>query len=191
MEELTNNILIFIQNSGLFGVVLSCFILSIESIVPIIPLLVFISINFIILGPVLGFLLSWIFTVLGSLFSYYLFRKRFSKKVINYTKDNEIIEKYIKILRNLSTGKMLLIVALPFTPAFAVNIAAGILKIDFKKYLTAILFGKISLVIYSAYIGTSFLEGFSNPIIFVNLAILIVLIYIAFRIIKKTLKLNL
>lgn len=191
MEELTNNILIFIQNSGLLGVILSCFILSIESIIPIIPLLVFISINFIILGPVLGFILSWLFTVLGSLLSYYLFRKKLSKKFINYTKDNETVEKYIKILRNISTGKMLLIVALPFTPAFAVNIAAGILKIDFKKYLTAILFGKISLVIYSAYIGTSFVEGLSNPIILLNLVILIFIIYILFLIIKKLLKLNL
>ena len=191
MEELTNNILIFIQNSGLLGVILSCLILSIESIIPIIPLLVFISINFIILGPVLGFILSWIFTVLGSLLSYYLFRKKLSKKFINYTKDNETVEKYIKILRNISTGKMLLIVALPFTPAFAVNIAAGILKIDFKKYLTAILFGKISLVIYSAYIGTSFVDGLSNPIILLKIAILILIVYILFLIVKKTLKLNL
>ena len=191
MEELTNIILNFIQNSGLLGVVLSCFILSIESIVPIIPLLVYISINFIILGPVFGFILSWIFTVLGSLFSYYLFRKKLSKKFINYTKDNETVQRYIHILRNLSTGKILLIVALPFTPAFAVNIAAGILKIDFKKYLTAILFGKISLVIYSAYIGTSFIEGLSNPMILVNLAILILLIYLLFLIVKKSLKLNL
>lgn len=191
MEELTNIILNFIQNSGLLGVVFSCFILSIESIVPIIPLLVFISINFIILGPVLGFILSWIFTVLGSLLSYYIFRKKLSKKFIEYTKDNEIVQRYVKILRNLSTGKILLIVALPFTPAFAVNIAAGILKIDFKKYLTAILFGKISLVIYSAYIGTSFIEGLSNPMILVNLGILIFLIYILFLIVKKTLKLNL
>lgn len=191
MEELTNNILIFIQNSGLLGVILSCFILSIESIIPIIPLLVFISINFIILGPFLGFILSWLFTVLGSLLSYYLFRKKLSKKFINYTKDNETVHRYIKILRNLSTGKMLLIVALPFTPAFAVNIAAGILKIDIKKYLTAILFGKISLVIYSAYIGTSFVEGLSNPIILLNLVILIFIIYILFLIVKKLLKLNL
>lgn len=191
MEELTNIILTFIQNSGLFGVFLSCFILSIESIIPIIPLLVFISINFIILGPVLGFILSWIFTVLGSLFSYYIFRKKLSNKFTNLTKNNETVQRYIKILRNLSTGKILLIVALPFTPAFAVNIAAGILKIDFKKYLTAILFGKISLVTYSAYIGTSFIEGLSNPIILVNLGILILLIYVLFLIVKKTLKLNL
>lgn len=186
-----NNILQFIQSTGLLGVVLSCFILTIESIIPIIPLLVFISINFIILGPIWGFILSWIFTVLGSLFSYYIFREGLSQKFTHITKKNEQVEKYIKVLRNLSTGKMLLIIALPFTPAFAVNIAAGLLKIDFKKYLTALLFGKISLVIYSAYIGTTFIEGFSNPIIFVYLGLLIAAIYILFLIVKKVFKLNL
>jgi uncharacterized membrane protein YdjX (TVP38/TMEM64 family) len=190
MEELVNNILQFIQSTGFLGVFLSCFILTIESIIPIIPLLVFISINFIILGPVWGFILSWIFTVLGSLFSYYIFRKGLSKKFTNITKKNEQVEKYVKILRNLSTGKMLLIIAMPFTPAFAVNIAAGILKIDFKKYLTALLFGKISLVVYSAYIGTTFIEGFSNPIIFVYLAMLISGIYLLFLIIKRVFKLK-
>ena len=186
-----NNILQFIQSTGLLGVVLSCFILTIESIVPIIPLLVFISINFIILGPIWGFIVSWIFSVLGSLFSYYIFRKGLSKKLTHITKKNEQVEKYVKVLRNLSTGKMLLIIALPYTPAFAVNMAAGLLKIDFKKYLTALLFGKISLVLYSAYIGTTFVEGFKNPIIFVYLALLIAAIYLLFIVVKKAFKLNL
>jgi uncharacterized membrane protein YdjX (TVP38/TMEM64 family) len=191
MEELVTNLVNFIQSSGLLGVFLSCFILTIESIIPIIPLLVFISVNFIILGPVLGFIVSWIFTVLGSLLSYYLFKNKFSNKFLDKTKDSELVNKYIKIIKKLSTGKLLLIVALPFTPAFAVNIAAGILKLDFKKYLTAILFGKISLVVYSAYIGTTFIEGITNPILLVNLVILILIVYILFRIVKKVFKLNL
>ena len=191
MEELVNNIVQFIHSTGLLGVLLSCFILTIESIIPIIPLLVFISVNFIILGPFWGFILSWIFTVLGSLLSYYIFRNGLSNKFTEYSKKNEKVEQYIKILRNISTGKMLLIIAMPFTPAFAVNIAAGLLRIDFKKYLTAILFGKISLVLYSAYIGTTFVEGFSNPIVFVYLALLISGLYILFLIVKKVFKLNL
>ena len=191
MEELVNNIVQFIHSTGLLGVLLSCFILTIESIIPIIPLLVFISVNFIILGPFWGFILSWIFTVLGSLLSYYIFRNDLSNKFTEYSKKNEKVEQYIKILRNISTGKMLLIIAMPFTPAFAVNIAAGLLRIDFKKYLTAILFGKISLVLYSAYIGTTFVEGFSNPIVFVYLALLISGLYILFLIVKKVFKLNL
>lgn len=190
MEELVINLVNFIQSSGLLGVILSCIILMIESIIPVIPLLVFISVNYIILGPIWGFILSWLFTVIGSLFSYWIFKKGFSNKFLEKTKDNELVDKYIKVLRKISTGKMLLIVALPFTPAFAVNIAAGLLKIDFKKYLTAILFGKISLVLYSAYIGTTLVEGISNPIVLVNLAILVTLVYILYRIVKKVFKLN-
>ena len=190
MEELTNNILQFIQSSGLLGVVLSCLILTIESIIPIIPLLVFISINIIILGPVVGFILSWTFTVLGSLLSYYICRKGLANKFLTVSEKNETVRKYVKILKNMSTGKMLLIVALPFTPAFAVNMAAGLLKIDFKKYLTAIIFGKISLVAYSAYIGTTFVEGLSKPIVMLNLALIILGIYVLFLIIKKVFKLK-
>ena len=190
MEELILNIVNFIQNSGFLGVFLSCFILTIESIIPIIPLLVFISVNYLILGPFWGFILSWSFTVLGSVLSYWIFKNRFSNKFLEKTKHNEQVDKYIKVLRKISTGKLLLIVALPLTPAFAVNIAAGILKIDYKKYITAILFGKISLVIYSSYIGTTFVDGIKNPILLVKLAILISIIYIAFLIVKKVFKLN-
>lgn len=190
MEEITNNIVQFIQLSGLLGVFLSCLILTVESIIPIIPLLVFISVNILILGPLVGFIVSWIFTVLGSLLSYYICRKGLSNKFLKLSEKNETVEKYVKVLKNISTGKMLLIVALPFTPAFAVNIAAGLLKIDFKKYLIAILFGKISLVAYSAYIGTTFVEGLSEPIVMLNLALIIIGIYILFLIIKKVFKLK-
>lgn len=190
METITNEIINFIQSSGLLGVVLSCFILTIESIVPIIPLLVFISINIFILGALPGLIISWIFTVLGSLMSYYIFRNRLSDKFIKYTKKNENVEKYVKILKNISTGKMLLLVALPFTPAFAVNIAAGLLKIDFKKYITAILFGKISLVLYSGYMGTTFVKGLSKPILMFHLVLIVLIVYVLYLIIKKIFKLK-
>lgn len=190
MEDIANTIVQFIRNSGLLGVFLSCLILTVESIIPVIPLLVFISINILILGPIPGFIISWVFTVLGSLLSYYIFRKGLSNKFLEYSKKNEVVDKYVKVLKNISTGKMLLIVALPFTPAFAVNIAAGLLKIDFKKYLTAILFGKIGLVAYSAYIGTTFVEGLSKPIVMLHLAIIIGIVYILFLIVKKVFKLN-
>lgn len=190
MEEMANTVVQFIQNSGLLGVILSCIILTIESIIPIIPLLVFISINIIILGPILGFIISWIFTVLGSILSYYIFRKGLSNRFLEYSKKDEFVDKYVNVLKNISTGKMLLIVALPFTPAFAVNIAAGLLKINFKKYLSAILFGKIGLVAYSAYIGTTFIEGLSKPIVLLHLALIIGIVYVLFLIIKKVFKLN-
>ena len=40
---------------------------------------------------------------------------------------------------------------------------------DFKKYFIAIVLGKISLVIYSAYIGLSFVESLTNPFAIVKI----------------------
>ena len=155
-----------------------------------IPLLVFVTIEYMLLGPVLGFLVSWVFTVLGCVASYLIFRNGFGDKFDNLTENKELIKKYKQMFRHISTGKLLLIVAFPFTPAFVVNIAAGLVKMDFKKYLTALLFGKISLVIYSAYVGTSVVESINNPIILVKIIVLIGLVYLLYLVTKKILKIG-
>ncbi|MGM9877190.1 MAG: TVP38/TMEM64 family protein [Bacilli bacterium] len=190
MIDLIQNTVDFILSTGIYGVVFSCFIILIESIFPIIPVLVFTSINFMLLGNILGFLVSWIFTILGCLLSYFIFRNGFGNHFERLTQNKEKIKQYTKLFRHISTDKLFLIVAFPFTPAFIVNIVAGLVKMDFKKFLIAIIFGKISLVIYSAYIGLSFVESIHNPIILLKVAIVILLVYIAYIIFKKVFKLN-
>ena len=61
---------------------------------------------------------------------------------------------------------------------------------DFKKYLIALLFGKISLVIYSAYVGTSVVESINNPIILVKIAALIGGVYLLYLVAKKIFKIG-
>ena len=67
---------------------------------------------------------------------------------------------------------------MPFTPAFMVNIAAGLVKMDFKKYLIGLIIGKISLVYFWGFIGTSFVDSFKNPIILIKIVILLILSYV-------------
>lgn len=188
MTELLNDIIIFIESLGINGVFLSSTLLLMESIFPIIPLLVFVTINYMLLGPVLGFIVSWFFTVLGCIASYLIFKNGFGNKFENLTENKELIKKYTHMFRHISTGKLLLIIAFPFTPAFVVNIAAGLVKMDFKKYLIALLFGKISLVIYSAYVGMSVVESINNPIILVKIVVLIGLVYLLYICAKKIFK---
>ena len=160
-----NDILFFIQNSGIIGVIFACMLILVESIIPILPLVAFITINFLVLGNLLGFLISWIFTILGCIMSYFIFRKGFGNRFENLTSDKELLKKYKHLFKNISTGKLLLIIAMPFTPAFVVNIVAGLTKMDFKKYLTALIIGKISMVYFWGFIGSSFIESINNPII--------------------------
>ena len=188
--DFLNNIVEFIQNAGLIGAFFSCLIITIESMFPIIPLLVFITINFLVLGNALGFITSWVFTILGCILSYEIFKKGLGSKFEHLTENKQLIKKYTKMFKNISTGKLLLIVAFPFTPAFMVNIAAGLSKMDFKKYIVAILFGKISLVFYSAYIGKSFIESITNPIALLKAIAAILVVYLLYILAKKVFKLN-
>ena len=58
------------------------------------------------------------------------------------------------------------------------NIAAGLTKMDFKKYFISLLIGKISLVYFWGFVGTSFIESISNPKILIKIFILLLITYI-------------
>lgn len=189
IKEILLIIVDFIQNSGVVGAVISCGLISIESIVPIMPLILFVTINFLVFGKILGFILSWIFTILGCIMSYYIFKNGFGKKFDNLTENKELLKKYKKSFKDISVVNLALLIALPFTPAFMVNIAAGLVKMDFKKYLTALLIGKISLVYYMGFIGLSLIESIKNPMVLIKIAILLLITYIISIILKKLLKL--
>ena len=188
--EFFEKLLEFIQNAGPSGVVFSCALMCIESIFPMIPLVAFITINIMILGKVLGFFVSWAFTVLGCVISYMIFKHGFGKKFDRLTEDKQTINKYKKVIKNISFPTLCLIIAMPLTPAFVVNIVAGLLKIDFKKYLLALMIGKLSMVYFLGFFGISFVESIKNPAILVKVIIIMAVIYGACYVINKFLKLN-
>lgn len=189
IKEILLKIVDFIQNSGVVGAVISCGLISVESIVPVMPLILFVTINFLVFGKILGFILSWVFTILGCIMSYYIFKNGFGKKFDNLTENKELLKKYKKSFKDVSVVNLALLIALPFTPAFMVNIAAGLVKMDFKKYLSALLIGKLSLVYYMGFIGLSLIESIKNPIVLIKIAILLLITYIISILLKKILKL--
>ena len=65
---------------------------------------------------------------------------------------------------SISFEKLCIIIALRFTTQFLINIAAGLANMSKKKYLYAIIIGKIFLVIFWGFIGTSLINSIKNPI---------------------------
>ena len=167
--ELIEILVEFISSSGALGVVIACALMSIESIFPMIPLALLITVNMLVMGKVYGFLVSLFFTIIGCIASYLIFKKGFGNKFERLTENKELLNKYRKIFKNISTGKLVLVVAMPFTPAFVVNIVAGLVKMDFKKYFIALVIGKISMVYFWGFVGTSLIDSLNNPMILVKI----------------------
>ena len=194
MSELFSNFYNFIMNTidvmGVYGPLFGSLLIVFESIIPPLPLFVFITINFLAFGTVLGFIISWICTVIGCLISYFLVKKFLRSFVIRKIKNIDLLTKCMNYIENLSLTKVTVILSIPFTPAFMMNIAAGLVGMDFKKFLISILISKIFLVYFWGFVGTSLVESFQNPMSLITVIFMMLLAYLVSLIIKKVFKIN-
>lgn len=177
----------FLMSIGIWGYVLSCFLILIESIIPVLPLSVFITLLFYKLGPFIGFIISYIFTILGCIMSYKLFNSKLRNKLEKYIEKNnkDKLNKLVKKINKVKFNNLCLLIAVPFTPAFLINIAAGLVNMNFKKYLYSLLIGKVFLIIFWGFIGTTLINSIKNPINLVYITIMLVICYIISKLVSK------
>jgi len=177
----------FLMEIGIWGYVLSCLFIVIESIISFLPLSVFVTLLFYKLGPLLGFIISYIFTIIGCFISYKIFNSKLRIMLENYIirKDKKKLDKVIKNIKKVKFVNLCLIIALPFTPSFLVNIACGLSNVNKKKYFLALCIGKIFIVIFWGLIGTSIITSLKKPINFIYIGILLLLCFIVSRFISK------
>lgn len=158
------------------GPIVGFLLILIESFIPALPLGVFVALNINAFGFFFGILISWIATCIGCFLSYTLFYKLSNKvvyKLLN-RKTKRIIEKGIEKFKKIPLQNLVIIITLPFTPAFLINIFAGIAGMKKEKFLIALLIGKAFMIIFWGYIGKSFIESMTDikAIIFISLTLL-------------------
>ena len=189
-SKINEYILEIINLLGVWGPVFGCFLIVIESILPILPLAVFITLNFMTFGHFIGFIISWVFTLLGCVMSFFFFFYGFYKRFNNFIDSKHKLKKFMKVVSGMTLSELVVLTAIPFTPAFLVNIAAGLSNMSFKKYFAGIFLGKISLVYFWGYIGTSLIESLKNPIILIRIFVLVTIMYIISRFVNKKVNLE-
>ncbi len=178
LDELNITIISFLKNAGMLAPLLACILIVIESIIPILPLFVFIAINFLVFGKFMGFIISWFFTVVGCMLSFYIFRKGLRNFYIKKIEKSKYLKKQYGFIKKLKLEHLTLLMAMPFTPAFLLNVFAGLGEIKSSKFLLSTLIGKISMVYFWGFIGVSFIESLKNPYIMIKIGILLLISYI-------------
>lgn len=167
------------------GPVLGCLLIILESILPVLPLFVFITLNCVAFGYFFGYILSWICTCLGSALSFLLFRNKvqtwFNKKIRVMKEANRIM----KVIEKCKVHQLAMICAVPFTPAFLVNIAGGLSKMSPKRFLVGICIGKLFMVYFWAFIGTNLIQSLTNPIILIRVIVMVAIAYLLSKLVTK------
>jgi len=189
MQEIFDKIVnFFIENLQNFGPLFGVFIIILESVFPILPLAVFLSFNYIAFGPIMGFLINWTATCFGCLISFYLFKKGFGDKWDKDAKKDNKVKELLKYIKKLSFSSLVLLLALPFTPAFAVNIAAGLSNMDSKKFIFAVLLAKPSIIFFWSYVGMNVIKSNGDIIRILQMVVIVIITYFISLIIQNKIK---
>jgi uncharacterized membrane protein YdjX (TVP38/TMEM64 family) len=182
--ELINSVVNYcIELLSSSGLILGFFLVFIECFIPALPLSVFVAFNVSAFGFFMGILISWIATCSGSFICFMLF-KLFKKQLskIKYLKNiNSSIEKF-KIIK---FTHLVLILTLPFTPSFLINILGGLSGMSKEKFLIAILIGKLFEIIFWGFIGKNLLESLTDMRSLIFIFITLIIAYIISKIVSK------
>ncbi len=188
MEQYITQVVEYLTNlMNSFGFISGFLLIILESIIPILPLAVFIALNVISFGPLFGFIISWCATIIGCMLAFFMCRK-LRNKIDKKYKSNKKVSKFRKYISKISYSNLVLLLAMPFTPAFAINIGAGLSDIDEKRYFSALIIGKIPMVYFWGFIGKSFLESITDPYTIAQIAVMLILAYLASKVINKFIK---
>lgn len=185
LNDIISNIQTFVETSNiLLSLSIGIGIVILESIIPVLPLSVFIAINVIAFGSIPALIISWIGTTIGCSLSYLIFTK-VRKKAYNHLYKHLNVINFINKVDRISFPSLVCLLAMPFTPAFTVNIAAGLSEMKYSKYLKALLCSKIFMVYFWVYIAHTFLESITNIWTIIEIIILLIGAYIVSKIVDK------
>ena len=175
-----------------FGPFSGILLVLLESIIPVLPLGVFITLNINAFGFLFGFLLSWMATCIGCILSFYLFRFWFQDRFFRLLKKKKAkhLKETIAKISKIPFSNLVVLIALPFTPAFLINIAAGLSKMSSEKFVIAILLGKISIVYFWGYIGKSILESVTDIKTIITVSFMLLIAYFLSKLVGKKLKIE-
>ena len=181
-----------LDSLGMYGPILGSILILIESMLPVLPLSVFITLNFYAFGTIFGFLISFILTVIGCNLAFYLSRRVLSNRMEYLTKkyDKNKVLGWMDNFSNIKFSSLALLMAFPFTPAFLINILSGVSKMDYNKFLIASLVGKPFMVFFWGYIGVTLIQSLTHPKYLIEILLIMLAAYVVSKIINKKFNLD-
>lgn len=190
MSKIQTIINFCIQSLESAGIIGGFFIVFLESIIPIMPLGVFIGFNVSAFGSLTGFIVSYVATITGCMASFTLFRYVFRNLFYKIFRGKMLakVEKFMQKISKIDFNALVILIAMPFVPAFPINIAAGLSNISWKKYLVAMCISKAAIVYFWGYVGSSIIEGFTDITVLLKMLALILGAYILSKVIEKVIK---
>jgi len=168
-----------------FGPLIGILLPFVEAFLPFLPLVVIVVANASSYGLWIGFLLSWIGTVIGSYVVFLLARKFGRHPKLQFFIEKEKVQKLIKWVDMRGLSPLFILLCFPFTPSVIVNIVAGLSNIKKKYYLIVIMAGKFIMIASMSVLGYDLRALITDPVKLILAGVGIFLLWIIGKALEK------
>ncbi|MCM3651133.1 TVP38/TMEM64 family protein [Metabacillus litoralis] len=170
-----------------FGPFFAILLPLVEAFFPFLPLVVFIVANANSFGLWLGFFLSWIGACLGAIIVFIIMRKLGKLKFFQRLREKNAIKKLLTWIERRGFSPLFLIFCFPFTPSSAINVVAGLSRINIWQFILAVLSGKLVMIFMVSFIGQDIRALLTQPIRSIIAGIVIFLLWFVGKKVEKRL----
>ena len=176
--ELRNSFEAILLSLGYVAPITCSLFILLESFLPFLPLVLFISINMIVLGNFVGIMVSYVFVVAASYLSFIFFKKYAHKYFLKYDKIREHIN-------NIHFSRLIILMSFPFAPSSLINFFSAIGDVNKNVYFQMLVISKIFVVLFWGFVGKTFYESLFDIKIIVGLLISMIVVYFIGKYIEK------
>lgn len=174
-QELDESLNTFLMNAGAWAPFLSSCLIMLEGTFAFLPMFVFVTINLLTMGNIVGSIVSFLCTLAGNFAAFYLCRIGLAPLFRKFLGNAKYLNKFMKMIAKMPFSRLVLIISIPLTPSFFVNLSAGLSKIPIKKYFYALFFGKICIILFWGILGTSLVDCLQNPIMLIKVILMVLI----------------
>ena len=129
-----------VESYKAFGPLLGIGLPMIEALIPALPLIVFVLANAVAFGFWLGFLYSWLGSVMGALLVFFIIRHFGRSRFFSFVNKHEKVRKAMGWIERKGFAPIFVIFCFPFTPSALINVVAGLSRISVKQFGLALAF---------------------------------------------------
>lgn len=152
------------QDVEQLGFLIGFLLVFMESFLPFLPLFIIVVVNINAYGFILGSLISYSGTVLGSYLVFLLMRYFFRKPAQKYIAKYKRLASLLDFVDRRGFVFLFILLALPFTPTSVINVIAALSNLKKVVYLYILLVAKAIMILTMAVVGYDVTSFFNSPL---------------------------
>lgn len=153
------------------------FLAMIESFIPALPLVAIVAFNITAWGTVLGFLYSWLGSIIGCTLVFFFFRLLIKPHIKSWIYSTQVFKKALNWVSSIDGRILFLLIMMPFTPSVFVNMSVGLSDFKEKSFLLIMITAKAFMIGLLSLFGNSVALSLNDPRHLVSALIFLAILY--------------